>query len=82
MIVEVPCNVGDYVYRLDRMREKIEMKKVARIEIHIGHNGKCISHIEFEIAGFCHASDFGKTVFPDRNEAQSALDKLLSRKKS
>ena len=81
MIVEVPCNVGDYVYQLDRMREKIEIKKVAKIEIYIGRKNH-ISRIEFEIAGFCFDSDFGKTVFADRNEAQSALDKFLSRKKT
>ena len=82
MIVEVPCNIGDYIYQLDRMREKIEIKKISQIDIHIGRNGTCATHIEFEIAGCCRASDFGTTVFADRIEALSALDKLLSRKKT
>lgn len=81
MNIEVPCSVGDYVYELNKSREKIETKKVCRIEIYIGRDNRCMIHIEFEVCGFCRASDFGKTVFTDRADALHALDEYLSRKK-
>lgn len=82
MNIDVPCSVGDYVYELNKAREKVETKKVSHMQIHIGRDNGCLIHIEFEVCGFCRASDFGKTVFTDRPDALHALDEYLSRKKT
>lgn len=79
--VSIPCIVGDYVYELNKSREKVETKKVRNIEINIGRGNCYAVHIEFEVCGFCRPSDFGKTVFKTPGDAAHALDEYLSRKK-
>ena len=62
--------------------KKVETKKVSHMQIHIGRDGVSVIHIEFEICGYCRASDFGKTVFTDRADALHALDEYLNREKT
>ena len=81
MDINIPCNVGDYVYRINFMTCKIETKKVSHMQIHIGRDNQYLIHIEFEVCGFCRDTDFGKTVFKNRIDALNALDKYMNRMK-
>jgi len=83
MKIETPCDVGDYVFQIAKAKNEtiIVPRKVSYIQIHIGRDNRRQIHIEFETAGFCRDSDFGKTVFTDRADALHSLDEYLSRKK-
>ena len=78
MYFNIPCNVGDYVYRINLSTNKIETKKVSSIQIHIGKDNRHLMHIEFAVCGFCRDTDFGKTIFMNRVDALHALEKRLS----
>ena len=80
--VSVPCLVGNYVYEVNKTHKKITTKKVSYIEIHIGRDNQQRIYIDFEIAGGCYDSAFGKTVFLNPGDAKRALDEYLSRKKT
>lgn len=73
-LIYIPCKVGDYVYILNKSQNRIETKKVCYIKIHIGRDDQILIHIEFEINGFCRASDFGKTVFTEKADAIAMLN--------
>lgn len=75
MNIDVPCNVGEYLYRVDKSRKIIETKKISQICVYIGRNG-CVIRIDFEICGFCTPSDFGKTVFKNRADALQKLEEI------
>lgn len=81
MNIEIPCNVGDYVYELNKAQEKIETHIVVHVEVHIGRDKNQVVLITFATYGFCRLADFGETVFTDRADALHALDEYLSRKK-
>ena len=78
MNINTPCNVGDYVYRINNFTNKIETKKVERIQIHIGSDNRCLIHMDFAVCGFCRDTDFGKSVFKNRIDALNALDKYMN----
>lgn len=82
MKIDVPCNVGDVVYQIDKSRQKIETKKVVRISIDICRDNLCAIFITFATFGFCIASDFGKTVFHDYAEAMHTLNEHLNRERT
>ena len=75
MDIHIPCGVGDYLYRIDKSRKIIETKKINQINVYIGRDS-CIIHIEFEICGFCTASDLGKTVFKNRADAARKSEEI------
>ena len=79
MDINIPCNVGDYVYRINFATYKIETKKVDQMQIHIGRDNHYLIHIEFEVCGSCRDTDFGKIVFKNRIDALNALDKYMNR---
>ena len=81
MDINIPCNVGDYVYRINFTTYKVETKKVVQMHIHIGRYNRYLIHIEFEVCGCCIDTDFGKTVFKNRIDALNALDKYMNRMK-
>lgn len=75
-VVVLPCNVGDTVYKV--FDGKVwEMKAVA-IPMLISSTG---AHLSVTCTNYRGAaltyelSDFGKTVFPTREEAEKALEK-------
>ena len=78
MNIEIPCNVGDYVYFFDRGYKKITTKKVKEINIYISQKTTSIQII-FEIAGMCFSREFGTNVFLNKNEARQALEAYLNR---
>lgn len=75
MNIEIPCNVGDYVYKLNKSQKKIETKKISQINVHIGRDSLAI-HMEFEIYGFCTLRDLGNTVFINRADALRKLEEI------
>lgn len=77
---EQPCKVGDYVYVIDKMYNKINTKKVAQIIITIGKQS-CIMQFVFETTGYCIYEDFGRTVFMNKVEAEKALNAKMEVKK-
>ena len=70
-----PCNVGDYVYQLDRQHNIINTKKVKKIIFEVIGRNQNRMEIIFETAGHCFDSCFGKTVFSNKVEAMHALQK-------
>jgi hypothetical protein len=75
----LPCQIGDYVYWLDRGNRKIITKKVQEINVYIGRN-TFSKQIIFETAGTCFSREFGTNAFLNKNEAEKALEAHLNRK--
>lgn len=72
--VEVPCKVGDVVYGFHG--EKTILPMVAKW-IETNTDGWCIAAQYTPMAPkFYRFSDFGKTVFLTREEAEKALEEL------
>ena len=69
----LPCKVGDYVYQIDRMNNKINTKKVRQITIILGRQS-CIIQFDFETTGYCIYEEFGRTVFTNKVDAMNALN--------
>lgn len=65
-VIVLPCNVGDTVYHV-YPKKGIQTNAVRQIRI-----GSCGMYI-FDFNGFFEPSDFGKTVFLTREEAEKAL---------
>lgn len=65
-IIVLPCKVGDTVYHVFP-KKGIQTNTVRQIRI-----GSCGMNI-FDFNGFFEPSDFGKTVFLTREEAEQAL---------
>ena len=80
MLWKLPCKVGDYVYQLDKASGKINIKKVALIDLQIMCGKDFTMQIWFETAGHCYFSHFGKTIFLDKADAIKALEEYQSRK--
>ena len=74
-----PCNIGDYVYQIDQMHNKIHTKKVRKIIFETAGRNQNSMEIIFETAGHCYDSAFGKTVFKNKVEAMNALQKGSSK---
>lgn len=74
----LPCQIGDYVYWLDRGNRKIITKKVQEINVYIGRN-TFSKQIIFETAGSCFSREFGRNAFLNKNEAENALEAYLNR---
>ena len=65
-VIVLPCKVGDTVYHVFP-KKGIQTNTVRQIRI-----GSCGMNI-FDFNGFFEPSDFGKTVFLTREEAEKAL---------
>ena len=65
-VIVLPCKVGDTVYHVFP-KKGIQTNTVRQIRI-----GSCGMNI-FDFNGFFEPSDFGKTVFLSREEAEKAL---------
>ena len=72
-LFRTPCKIGDFVYQLDKQNNKINLRKVERIECTITDRGLGIQ-VFFEIAGSCYGINFGKTVFTSKQDALQALE--------
>ena len=85
-VVVLPCKVGDTVYMIERIFDidngvcdEICARKV------IGHGGNNLNHLWLiGSGGICNAyifvSEFGKTVFLTREEAERALREMEDKK--
>lgn len=77
----LPCKVGDTVYELQKIRQRIQPLEI--ISIHIGRMGELYFYWELKdgigvyhnVKGF-GASQLGKDVFLTEQEAQAALEKM------
>lgn len=79
----VPCKIGDVVYEVDYICERITLLKITGINIHITHTAKIvyfdvITDGWIDILGL---NDIGKTVFLTLPETQTKLKELLLQKK-
>lgn len=83
-IIQLPCGIGDVVYEVQEVRERIQALQI--IGIHIGLNNdiyfewklKGRGGIYQNISGF-HISQLGEKVFLTKEEAE---DKLKEKKNS
>lgn len=83
-IIKLPCGIGDVVYEVQEVRERIQALQIIRI--HIGLNNdiyfewklKDRGGIYQNISGF-HISELGEKVFLTKEEAE---DKLKEKKKN
>lgn len=69
-LVKLPCKVGDTVYKVDRVSEKIKQHKV------IGFGDE---QVAFDNYKYCFLSLFGKTVFLTKEEAEAELKSYLKK---
>lgn len=69
-LVKLPCKVGDTVYKVDKVREKIKQYKVIHFET---------DRVDFDNYDSCFLSHFGKTVFLTKEEAEAELNSYLKK---
>ena len=69
-LVKLPCKVGDTVYKADKVREKIKQYKVIHFET---------DRVDFDNYDSCFLSQFGKTVFLTKEEAEAELNLYLKK---
>ena len=69
-LVKLPCKVGDTVYKVDRVSEKIKQHKV------IGFGDE---QVAFDNYKYCFLSLFCKTVFLTKEEAEAELKSYLKK---
>ena len=70
--VELPCNVGDTVYY--PFAGKVFEKQIVCF-VHY-RNGSTIAFFDERMTESCEITDFGKTVYLTREEAEAALAKM------
>lgn len=63
-LVKLPCKVGDKVYKVDRISNKITQHKVIHFEV---------EWVDFDNYHYCFLHHFGKTVFLSKEEAEAKL---------
>lgn len=73
-LIELPCKVGDTVYKVNKASRKVAEHNVIKIEYESNDNKGFCCQIWFENYDFCFVHHFGKTVFLTREEAEKVLD--------
>lgn len=66
-LIKLPCKVGDTVYKIDRVSNKIKQYKVIHFEV---------ERVDFDNYDYCFLHHFGKTVFLTKSEAEAKLKEL------
>ncbi len=74
-IIELPCKVGDSVYYYSPTLNDILEHEVKKIDIRCFADAKIIT-FGTEVFGCFGLSDFGKTVFLTREEAEKVLKEI------
>ncbi len=69
-LVKYPCKIGDTVYKVDKVSEKIKQHKVI---------GFGIEQVAFDNYKYCFLDHFGKTVFLKKEEAEAELKSYLKK---
>nr|DAJ92486.1 MAG TPA: hypothetical protein [Caudoviricetes sp.] len=69
-LIKLPCKVGDTVYKIDKVSNKIKQYKVIHFEV---------SRVDFDTYNYCFLHHFGKTVFLTKEEAEAKLKELRGR---
>ena len=60
-LIKLPCKVGDTVYKIDPISNKVVQHKVIKFET---------DQVDFENYDYCFLHHFGKTVFLTESEAK------------
>ena len=66
-LLKLPCKVGDTVYKVDKVSNKIKQHMVIKFEV---------DQVDFENFDYCFLHHFGKTVFLTKSEAKAKLEEL------
>lgn len=66
-LLKLPCKVGDTVYKVDKVSNKIKQHMVIKFEV---------DQVDFENFDYCFLHHFGKTVFLTKSEAEAKLEEL------
>ena len=72
LLLRLPCKVGDTVYKVDRVSNKIKQHKVVKFEV-----GRAVDQVDFENFDYCFLHHFGKTVFLTKSEAEAKLKEMI-----
>ncbi len=84
-VVVLPCKVGDYVYVLNRNKTRVQKMVGEAPDIRcvcVDEDNLCMATCKDRDYGVCahrfrnDLSEFGKTVFSTREEAEAALKKI------
>lgn len=76
--IKLPCKVGSDVYRINKYDESIKLYTVESFDI---TKQQIFIHLERNIGTLCiEISDFGKTVFLTKEEAEQALEQMKAGK--
>ena len=71
-LLRLPCKVGDTVYKVDRVSNKIKQHKVVKFEV-----VRAVDQVDFENFDYCFLHHFGKTVFLTKSEAEAKLKEMI-----
>ncbi len=69
-LIKFPCKVGDTVYKIDPISNKVVQHKVIKFET---------DQVDFENYDYCFFHHFGKTVFLTESEAYEKLKEWNTR---
>ena len=72
LLIRLPCKVGDTIYKVDRVSNKIKQHKVVKFEV-----GRAVDQVDFENFDYCFLHHFGKTVFLTKSEAEAKLKEMI-----
>ena len=74
LFLKLPCKIGSEVYRINKYDESIKLYTVESFDI---TKQQIFIHLERNIGTLCiEISDFGKTVFLTKEEAEQALEQM------